>query len=201
MLPDFRAVIAAFVAAIGLMMIAFGAVATFRVAQDSRGALQADLARRGQSALPAARPAAGVIETPGPHLAPPPPLAVVEVKDAPIGAAVPDTPVIAEAPAIPEAPAEAAPVAQAEPELPPEQPAIGGPLAEPKGAPSQTDRAAARAAQAKKVAAAKKARAARLARERKAAQRAAVRARRQAQSAQSSGNFGSSNFGGSFTKQ
>jgi AraC family transcriptional regulator of adaptative response/methylated-DNA-[protein]-cysteine methyltransferase len=80
-------------------MIAFGAVATFRVAQGHHGALQADLAKRGQSALPAARASAGIIETPGPHRAPPPPLPVVEVKDAPIGAAVPDTPRVAETPA------------------------------------------------------------------------------------------------------
>ena len=36
MLPDIRAVIAAIAAAIGLLMISFGLVATFRVAQDSR---------------------------------------------------------------------------------------------------------------------------------------------------------------------
>ena len=41
-------VFAAFVAAIGLLMIAFAAVAAFRVAQESRFAsLQSDLARRG----------------------------------------------------------------------------------------------------------------------------------------------------------
>jgi len=45
MLPDIRAVFAAFVAVIGRLMIA---VATFRVAQGSRVAsLQFDLARRG----------------------------------------------------------------------------------------------------------------------------------------------------------
>ena len=35
MLPDIRAVIAVVAAAIGLMIIAFGVVATFRVAQES----------------------------------------------------------------------------------------------------------------------------------------------------------------------
>ena len=53
MLPDMRAVIAALVAAIGLLMIAFAAVATLRVAQESHaGSFQTDLARRGQAALP-----------------------------------------------------------------------------------------------------------------------------------------------------
>ena len=48
MLPDIRAVFAAFVAVIGRLMIAFAAAATFRVAQGSRVAsLQFDLARRG----------------------------------------------------------------------------------------------------------------------------------------------------------
>jgi hypothetical protein len=192
MLPDIRAVIAAVVAAMGLLMIAFGAVATFRVAQGHHGALQADLAKRGQSALPAARAAAGIVETPGPHMAPPPPLPVVEVKDAPVGAAVPDTPLVAETPA-PVRPAEAAAPPAAEP-------AIGGPLAEPEPPKNETDRAAARAAQAKKLAAAKKAHAARLARQRKAARRAAAaRAKQQAQPAQSFNSFGGSSFGGSFS--
>ena len=53
MLPDIRAVIAAIVAAIGLLMIAFGAVAAFRVAQENQsGSLQADLATRGHAVPP-----------------------------------------------------------------------------------------------------------------------------------------------------
>ena len=71
-------VFAAFVAAIGLLMIAFAAVAAFRVAQESRFAsLQSDLARRGQAAPPQTGQRVAVIETPGPHIAPPPPLPVV----------------------------------------------------------------------------------------------------------------------------
>ena len=54
MLPDIRAVIAAVFAAAGLIMIAFGAVATFRVAQENHsGSLQADLAKRGRAEPPA----------------------------------------------------------------------------------------------------------------------------------------------------
>ena len=64
MLPDFRAVVAAVIAAIALLAISFGVAATFRVAQDNRaGSLQADLAQRGR-ALAAPTPA--VIETPAP---------------------------------------------------------------------------------------------------------------------------------------
>ena len=71
-------VFAAFVAAIGLLMIAFAAVAAVRVAQESRFAsLQSDLARRGQAALPQTGQRVAVIETPGLHIAPPPPLPVV----------------------------------------------------------------------------------------------------------------------------
>ena len=57
MLPDIRAVVAAFVAAIGLMIVAFGAVAAFRVAQESRvSSVHADLAQRGQARAPEPRP-------------------------------------------------------------------------------------------------------------------------------------------------
>src|SRR5436853_352690 len=44
MLPDIRAVVAAVFVAAGLLMAAFGALAMFRVAQDSHGTLQAELA-------------------------------------------------------------------------------------------------------------------------------------------------------------
>jgi hypothetical protein len=185
MLPDIRAVIAALFAAVGLLMIAFGAVAMFRVAQDSHGAVQADLAKRGRSAPP---PLSGqqvtVVDTPGPHIAPFPPLPVVEVKDAPI-ADIRDAPSpIADAPPAP--PADAA--------TPPAEPRIGGPLAEAK--PGQAERAA-------KHAAAKKARAVRLARERKAAARRAAQARaKQQQPATPSGNsFGNYSFGAGAAKQ
>ena len=54
MLPDIRAVIAAMMAAIGLLMIAFALVATYRVAQQHQaGSLQEDLVKRGRAALPA----------------------------------------------------------------------------------------------------------------------------------------------------
>ena len=53
MLPNIRAVIAAMAAAISLLIVAFGVVATLRVAQESRaGSLHADLTRRGQAARP-----------------------------------------------------------------------------------------------------------------------------------------------------
>ncbi|MEJ0075756.1 MAG: hypothetical protein WDO17_09960 [Alphaproteobacteria bacterium] len=68
MLPDIRAVVAAIAAAVALLIVAFGAVATFRVAQESRaGSLHADLAQRGHAAPPEPRPIV-VIETPGPTL-------------------------------------------------------------------------------------------------------------------------------------
>src|SRR4051794_23787221 len=53
MLPNFRAVIAAMITALGLLTIAFGMVAAFRVAQDDRaGFLHAELAQRGRQPLP-----------------------------------------------------------------------------------------------------------------------------------------------------
>src|SRR5690242_3997500 len=66
MLPEIRAVIATILAATGLMILAFGAAAAFRVAQETRvAALQTDLAQRGHAVAPARRPIV-VIETPGP---------------------------------------------------------------------------------------------------------------------------------------
>lgn len=68
MLPNIRAVIAAVAAAIGLLIIASGVVATLRVAQESRaGSLHADLAQRGHATAPEPRPVV-VVETPGPTL-------------------------------------------------------------------------------------------------------------------------------------
>lgn len=219
MLPDMRAIFAAFVAAIGLLMIAFAATAAFRVAQESRSvSFQADLAQRGQIVPPQSGQRVAVIETPGPHLAPPPPLPIVEVRTAPVGAEVssillvreaqPDPPPIAVAVAAPreqEAPGrQETPLAQ-EVEAPIVNP-VGGPLAQPAAAPSEADRAAARAQRARKLAAARKARETRIARQRKAAavRRAAqARARQQqAQPAQSfNTGFGNSGFGGGFRNQ
>lgn len=68
MLPDIRAVIVTIMAATGLLIVAFVAVASFRVAQETRlASLQADLAQRGHAVTPQPRPIA-VIETPGPTL-------------------------------------------------------------------------------------------------------------------------------------
>jgi len=68
MLPNIRAVIAAVVTAIGLLVVAAGVIATLRVAQESRaGSLQADLAQRGHAVMPEPQ-AIVLIETPGPTL-------------------------------------------------------------------------------------------------------------------------------------
>jgi type IV secretory pathway VirB10-like protein len=199
MLPDIRAVFAAFVAAIGLLMIAFAAVAAFRVAQESRVAsLQSDLAQRGQAVPPQTGQRVAVIETPGPHIAPPPPLPVVEVKIAPVGAEVSSIPLL---PATQPEP-EAAPVAIAAPreEAVPVTEPIGGPLAEPAPARSEGDRAAAKQERARTLAAAKRARQVRLARQRKAAAaRRAALARENAKQAATSpfnSGFGSQGPGG-----
>jgi len=207
MLPDIRAVFAALVAAIGLMMIAFGAVAAFRVAQESHSSsLQADLAKRGQAVAPQSRQRFTVIETPGPHMAPPPPLPVIEVKTAPVGAEVSSIPVVRET--APDAP----PIAIAAPReaaiVPVAETPVGGPLAEPAAAQSDADRASARAGRVKKLAAARKVRQARIARQRKAAAAQAAQARAKQQAATSSFNsgfgspgFGNSGFGSTLRKQ
>jgi hypothetical protein len=84
MLPNIRAVLGAIVAAVALLAMSFALVATFRVAQDTRiGMLQADLAQRGRSSIPASqesRPALPV-DKPAPLEANP--VAVVEVQEAP----------------------------------------------------------------------------------------------------------------------
>jgi len=221
MLPDIRAVFAAFVAAIGLMMIAFAAVAAFRVAQENRFAsLQSDLAQRGQAVPPQTGQRVVVIETPGPHIAPPPPLPIVEIRSAPVGAEVSSILLL---PATQPEP-EAAPVAIAAPReettAPVTEAPIGGPLVAPAPARSETDRAAARQERANTLAAAKRARQLRLARQRKAAAaRRATLARENAKQAATSpfnsgfgsqgrggfGNaspgFGNSGFGSTFGKQ
>lgn len=189
MLPDIRAVVSAIVAAVGLLMIAFGAVAALRVAQDSHGALQADLATRGQAVPPRSGQRPVVIDTPGPHIAPPPPLPVVEVKDAPI-AAIADLPE-------PEPP----PPAVVREAVPPAADAIGGPLAEPKPEQSETSRADELARKRAAANTAKKAREARIARQRKAAAAKRVARAKQPQAepaAPPANGFGASNFGGTF---
>ncbi len=121
MLPNIRAVIAAMAAAISLLVLAFGVVATLRVAQESRaGSLHADLTRRGQAVAAEPQPLM-VIETPGPTLlakAPevealasaadePAPAAIeppaMEREQAPQSvAAIPETPPIAAVPSEPD---------------------------------------------------------------------------------------------------
>jgi outer membrane biosynthesis protein TonB len=218
MLPDIRAVIAAIAAAIGLLMISFGLVATFRVAQDSRAAsLQADLAQRGRASPPEHRPIS-IIETPGPTLAvtaPVAPAQPVSTEPEPADATLaPDIPTVAATEPAPENPEnkEAAPVmaaAPAETEAPalPAPPlAIGGPSPE-EVAQAEAEHQAAERAKIKKAAAkrAKKARAARIARERKTAARRAAQARAKAQQQQlqtnsfnSAGTFNNAPFGSSF---
>lgn len=204
MLPDIRAVIAAVVAAMGLLMISFGLVATFRVAQDLRaGVLQADLAQRGRSPVPVGSEARTIpiIEA----LEPPPatheyaealeatPVTPV-ITAAPLLEPIPVTPVIVAAP-LPE------PIAPAsEPPTPPAELPIGGPLPEQIAAvhaePPPRNVAAEKAA---KKAAARKARASRIARERKAAARRAVQIRRARQNAAAASDNGFANpFGNSF---
>ena len=204
MLPDIRAVIAAMVATIGLLMIAFALVATYRVAQERHsGSLQADLAQRSRDALPAKSGERQIliIETPGPHVLAP-------AKIAPIGIA--PTAIVAVPPAEPEAPAPVAATLTTEtPSPPPAEPPIGGPL-EPPALPAEREVAPVERhvaaenpsridSRALERAAAAKAKKARIARERKAAARRAAQARRASQQATPSfGSFGNP-FGGTFT--
>ena len=198
MLPDIRAVIAAMVAAIGLLLISFALVATYRVAQQHQtGSLQEDLAKRGRTALPALSGERQIlaIETPGPHLTVPAeagrPTEIVPAAET------------VSAPRVSEP--EPLPVAAVPPPIETPKPPIGGPVAaRPESSrnaaaenPSRIDSRQLQRAAAEK---ARKARAARIARERKAALRHAAQARRAKQSAApSSNNFGSP-FGGTFTR-
>jgi hypothetical protein len=198
MLPDIRAVVAAMLAAIGLLMISFALVASYRVAQEHQsGSLQADLAKRGRDALPvkSGERQIPIIETPGPHVLAPAETAPIVTVAAPL--------------AEPEA-ASPAPVAAMPPQgeilPPPAEPPVGGPLAEPPAvAPVSSRNAAAdnpslidsRALQRAAAEKARRARAARLARERKAAARRAAQVRRAKEKA-SAAQFGNS-FGGTFT--
>lgn len=200
MLPDIRAVIAAVVAAVGLLTISFVLVASFRVAQDVRaGVLQADLAQRGRTSLPvnAGPRATPIIASSEPPTAKPeyaealeaiPVIPVVEA--AALVEPVPVTPVVAAAPL-------AAP-AVPEPQAPPAEPPIGGPLPGQIAAvhPDAPPRDIA-AERAEKKAAVKTLRAQRLARARKVAARRAAQLRRARQSATSADTFGNP-FGTSF---
>ena len=193
MLPDIRAVIAAMVAAVGLLMISFALVSTYRVAQQHQaGSLQTDLAKRGRAAFPAqsGERQIPIIETPGPHLAAPVAPNELPPQTVPVAA----TPVPQPEPAAPIAAAPPPPV-----ETAPARPPIGGPLApapETSRAvaaenPAQVDTRALQ--QAEK---ARKARAARIAREHRAAARRAAQARRAKQ--RETPAFGTNSFGGSF---
>lgn len=183
-MPDIRAVIAAMMAATGLLMIAFALVVTYRVAQQHQaGSLQEDLVKRGRAALPAQsgeRPVL-IIERPGPHLA-------VPVETAKPTEIVPPAETVSAPPV-------------AEPEPPARVAALAAPPESSRNAaaenPSQIDtRALQRAAAAR----ARKARAGRIARERKAALRHAAQARRAKQSAAPATNSFGSSFGGTFTR-
>ena len=182
MLPDIRAVIAAMVAAVGLLLISFALVSTYRIAQQHQaGSLQTDLAKRGQTVpAPSGDRAVPIIETPGPHLTPVETTPPVETVAATVAEPAPSMPPI---------------------ETPPAEPPIGGPLA---AAPESTRNVAAenpsridtRAWQQAAAEKARKARAARIARERKAAAWRAAQARRAKQ--KQTPAFGSNSFGGSF---
>src|SRR4051794_41237601 len=101
MLPNIRAVVGATVAAVVLLMISFGLVATLRVAQDSRaGVLHADLAQRSRTVIPPSNEARAVVLVDKPAPLEPNPVRPVEVKDAP--EIIADVPVIVtEAAAVP----------------------------------------------------------------------------------------------------
>ena len=158
MLPDIRAVIAAMLAAVGLLAISFAVAATLRVAQDSRaGSLHADIAQRGRYPLqPSNTPhTALIVETPAPSpqqpgaqepeesgpalalAAPPaaetPAAANAELQAAPAETAMPKEPDVALAVAPPPTPAPepiATPV-QTSAALPEPEPSVGGPFVEP----------------------------------------------------------------------
>jgi len=217
MLPNIRALFGAIVAAVALLMISFGVVATFRVAQDARiGMLQADLAQRSRSLIPASAEGRTtlLIDQPAPLAANPVPM--VEIQEAPeIPQQAPETPMAVvlampePEPPGPELPAtDLAAIKMSAIEPQSAEPPMGGPLAQDtpihSGQPARKAADAIAARNAKKKSeqaaakkAAKKARAQRLARERKAAagKARAAQARAKRQSARS---FGNTPFGNSF---
>jgi hypothetical protein len=222
MLPDIRALLAALVAAVALLMVSFALVATFRVAQGHRStALQASLTESfrtplaEQSRAPTEQPtpqrAVLIVETPGPLMAPVPPALdpPIAVKIARIAEAAPEPAPVMRVERLPIAPIVAALPEEPTPAEPlPAEPAMGGPLvAEPPAPRIETPRVAAvepvqsdidkRTAEqkaAEKKAAAEKARKARVAREKKkAAARRAAQARAAKQEAATP--FGNNQFG------
>ncbi len=222
MLPDIRAVLAALVAAVGLLMVSFALVATFRVAQGHRStALQASLTEsfrtplteqvRASAEQPAPHRAMLIVETPGPLMAPVPPALdpPISVKFARIAEAAPERAPVTRVERLPIAPIVAALPEEPPPAEPsPAEPPIGGPLvAEPPAPKPETPRVAtvepvqrdtekrpAEQKAAEKKIAAEKARKARIAREKKkAAARRAAQARAAKQKA--ANPFGNNQFG------
>jgi hypothetical protein len=200
MLPDIRAVIAATVAAIGLLLISFALVTTYRTAQQHQGgSLQADLAKRGRAASPAqsGERQIPIVETPDPRRA-------VPVQAEPTGIVPPAQAISAPPVPEPEPPAPVVAAPQVERPAPRAEAPIGGPLAAPPESsrsvagenPSRVDSSALQRAVAEK---ARKARAARIARERKAAARRAAQSRRARQQETPSFGTNSGSFGGTFT--
>ena len=214
MLPNIRVVLGAIVAAVALLAMSFGLVATFRVAQDTRiGMLQADLAQRGRSFIPASQDSRPALPADKPAPLEANPVAVVEIQDAPeIPTESPATPmavVLAVPP--PEPPVTDLPAAElpatevAAVKPPPAEPPMGGPLVQDtlnrSEPPAPSDEMATRKAKKKKKTAeqaAKKARAQRLARERKAAARKARAALARAQQQQSVSSLDNAPLGNSF---
>ena len=206
MLPNIRALLGAIVAAVALLMIAFGVVATFRVAQDARvGMLQADLAQRGRSLIPASSEGRTALQVDQPAPLEANPVPMVEIQEAPeIPEQAPETP-LAVVLAMPEheppgpelAATDLAATTLSAIEPPSAELPMGGPLAQDtpihSGQPARRPADAIAARNAKKKAeqaAARKARAQSLARERKAAARKAQAAQPRAkrQSARSFDN-------------
>ncbi len=208
MLPNLRAVLAAIVAAVGLLVGTFALVAILRVAQENRtGPLHADLVQRSRTlAVPASIEPRAIAPVEKPAPLEPNPVQAVEMSDAveippPIVAAAPHLPATEPIEPPADAPTQAA-VTDAAPPLPapaavteavpPAEPPMGGPLPEhalathTAKAPGRIVDHAAAKRKAKQEAArkARAARLARLARERKAAARKARAAQGQAQTQQ-----------------
>ncbi|MEA2877388.1 MAG: hypothetical protein QOF14_2584 [Hyphomicrobiales bacterium] len=210
MLPSIRAVLGAIVAAVALLAMSFALMAAFRVAQDTRtGMLQADLAQRGRSSIPASQESRPALLADKPTPLEANPVAAVEVQEAPeIPKDAPATPMAAVL-AVPqgEPPVAELPATDVVAVKPPSaEPPMGGPLVEDtltqsgQPAPRAVDEIAAKKAKKKKKAeqaAAKKARAQRLARERKAAARK-VRAAQARAKQQSASSFDNAPPGNSF---
>lgn len=231
MLPDIRAVLAATVAAVGLLMASFALVASFRVAQENRSTtLHASLAERTRAQFVAPAQAAPqrtvmIVETPGPLVVPVPPALdpPIAVKVARVAEAAPEPVRTIRVEMAPIAPIVAAVREEFSLVDLLKDPPMGGPLvAEPPAAkpevkpdlprvaavePAATDVDTKVAEQkaAERKAAAEKARKARIAREKKkAAARRAAQARAAKQKAGPFGTnqFGNNNtFGGTFTNQ